>query len=323
MIKKKQKSSDKQLIENVPVSVSKENVPEEKKEQIDNTEQIQIQIQIPNKKEIPNFQQYKMFLTTIQASPIRTLSEALRDVLTDVNVHFDNTGIRIMSMDKTNTAFVHLKLNGEKFETYYCPKQFTIGLNMLSLHKLLKTINNSDIISLYILNDEHKLGIIIENKDKKIITKSKLHLLDLDNEIYSIPPINVDNIYEMPCSDFQKHCRDLLNIAEVVDVYTSVNENNENGFTLFANGDFADLEINIGENKHNIDIERPISIVENQNAIKIGTYDLKYLNLFCKSSSLCPMVQIYLKENYPFLLVFSVSSIGTLRFALSPKITLD
>ena len=38
---------------------------------------------------IPNIENYSMFLRTIQASAIRTLSEALKEVLTDVNIHFD------------------------------------------------------------------------------------------------------------------------------------------------------------------------------------------------------------------------------------------
>lgn len=256
---------------------------------------------------IPNIEKYSMFLRTIQASAIRTLSEALKEVLTDVNIHFDKTGFRIMSIDTKKIAFVHLKLEAEKFTNYYCPTQFTIGVNMLSLHKLLKTISNSDIITLYIEKDnEHKLGIKIENAEKKIRSTSRLKLLDLDEEGLSIPDIIFDSVFNMPCVDFQKHCRDLATISEMVEIYSKGDV-----FTMYANGDFAEQEIQIGEETEESKSKKPSLI---------GKYPLKYLNLFCKSSGLCPTIEIYLKETYPVILVYSVANLGSVRFGLAPKL---
>jgi proliferating cell nuclear antigen PCNA len=260
--------------------------------------------------DIPNSEKYTMYLRTVQASAIRTLSEALKEVLTDVNIHFDKNGFRIMSIDNKKVAFVHLQLESEKFENYYCPSQFTIGVNMISLHKLLKTISNSDIITLYIEKDDsHKLGIRIENTDKKIRSTSKLKLLDLDDDGLTIPPINFDSVFNMPCQDFQKHCRDLYVIDEMVRIYSRGDV-----FTMYASGDFADQEIEIGEETTESKKKSPSLI---------GKYPLKYFNLFCKSSGLCPSVQIYLKENYPVILIYSVANLGQVSFGLAPKIGED
>jgi proliferating cell nuclear antigen PCNA len=248
-----------------------------------------------------------LYMRTVQASAIRTLSEALKEVLIDVNIHFDNTGLRIISTDQYRIAFIHLKLDANKFENFYCQGPLTIGVNMLSFHKLLKTIGNSDIISFYILkNDDQKLGIRIENKEKKIVSVSKLKLLDLTNEGISIPVIKFESIFHMPCSDFQSHCRNLSNLDEWVDIYT---KNNGEVFTMKVNGDFADQEIDIGE-PSSIDIMPPTFI---------GRYQLKYLILFCKSAGLCPTVEILLKESYPMLLMFSVANLGSIKYGLAPK----
>lgn len=259
-----------------------------------------------NSLEIKNPEKYIMYIRTVQASAIRTLSEALKEVLTDTNIHFDNTGFRIMSIDSKKVAFVHLKLDHDKFENYYCSTQFTIGVNMISLHKLLKTISNSDIITLYIEKDDvHKLGIKIENTEKKIRSESKLKLLDLDEDGLTIPDVVFDSVFNMPCVDFQKHCRDLMTISEMVDIYSYGDM-----FTMYANGDFAEQRIHIGDETEE---------TQNKDPSFIGRYPLKYLNLFCKSSGLCPTIEIYLKEDFPIILIYSVANLGKVRFGLAPK----
>jgi len=257
---------------------------------------------------IPNIDSYNMYFRTVQSGAIKTLSEALKEVLSDVNMHFDSSGIRIMTMDTNRAAFVHLKLDAEKFDNYHCPRQFSIGVGLISLHKLLKTIHNSDIVSFYIhKNDTEKLCIKIENKEKKITSESKLKLLDLDDQGLSIPSVTFEHIFNMPCVDFQKHCRDLSTLADTVKI--SVKSNGE-VFTMFASGDFADQEIRIGEDS---------SEITSEEKIYIGEYPIKYLNLICKASGLCPSIEICLRETYPILLHFSVANLGSVRFGISPK----
>lgn len=263
---------------------------------------------------IADVDKYVMFFRTVQSSAIRTLSEALKEILTDVNIHFDKTGLRIMTMDQNKIAFVHLKLDAEKFENFHCPNQITVGVNMISLHKLLKTISNSDIITFYILkSDEQKLGIKIENKEKKIVSLSKLKLLDLDNDGIRIPVITFESIFRVPCVDFQKHCRDLFIISDEVNIYTKYNGQ---VFTLHAEGDFAEQEIEIGE--------RTDECPPSDEKTLIGCYPLKYLNLCCKASGLCPTVEIYLKENqFPILLQYAVAAIGHLKIGIASKVIED
>ena len=252
---------------------------------------------------------YSMFLRTVQASAIRTLSEALKEVLTDVNIHFDNTGIKIMSMDGSKVALVHLKLESEHFEDFHCRDPQVVGVNVLSLFKLLKTIGNTDVVTLYIeKEDKHKLGIKIENKEKSIVSNSKLKLLDLDEDMLTIPDVEFDSVITMPCVDFQKYCRDLSTISDIVTISSKGNV-----FTMYANGCFAEQEIRIGETSNGL-------VISKREAEVSGNFPLKYLNLFCKSSGLCSNIELYLKARYPLILVFSCASLGNLKYGLAPKL---
>jgi proliferating cell nuclear antigen PCNA len=243
-------------------------------------------------------------MKTIKSSAIRTLSEALKEILLETTIHFDPSGIRILTMDKSKTVFVHLKLEASKFDYYYCPNQRSIGINLTSLHKLFKTINNNDNITLFITkDDEERLGVRIDNKEKKIVSTSRIKLIDLDNEFYDIPSTKFQNIFTLQCVDFQKHCRDISGIADEVDIYA-----NKNVFTMVAMGDNTDQEIKICDSESDDDVE----------PVFIGRYMCKFLLLFCKSSGMCPTVEIFFKENFPMIVIYSVADLGTIKFGLCP-----
>ena len=93
-------------------------------------------------------------IKTVQIAPFRTLMTALKDILLETNITFKQDGIRIVNMDKSHTTLVHLSLDADKFEHYYCkyPK-IVVGVNMMHLFKLINTIDNDDTLTLYIAEE--------------------------------------------------------------------------------------------------------------------------------------------------------------------------
>ena len=102
-------------------------------------------------------------IQTVQIAPFRTLMTALKDILLETNISFQKDGIRIINMDKSHTTLVHLSLDADKFEHYYCkyPK-IVVGVNMMHLFKLINTIDNDDTLTIYIENDDYNDGIVTE-----------------------------------------------------------------------------------------------------------------------------------------------------------------
>jgi len=71
-------------------------------------------------------------------------------------------------MDSVSYCFGHLKLEAENFDDYNCEQKIIVGVSMLNLFKLIKTMTNNDTLTLYIeRNDINRLGIKIENGEKK------------------------------------------------------------------------------------------------------------------------------------------------------------
>tara|TARA_B100001248_G_scaffold254046_1_gene231975 strand:+ start:5159 stop:5944 length:786 start_codon:yes stop_codon:yes gene_type:complete len=258
---------------------------------------------------------YLLELKTVQSSAIRVLIEALKEILTDVNIIFDSSGMKIMAMDSAHTVLVYLKLDANKFESFFCKEKYVVGISMINFFKLIKTMTNNDTLTLYIDEDDSdKLGIKIENGDKNSITNYKLNLMDLNEDTFDIPPTVFNFVITMPSVDFQKICRDMNSLADVIEIQ-SVGQQ----LRFSCKGDFAEQETIIGEATNGMVFVKTKENCEDE--IVQGLFMLKNLVMFTKCTNLSNTVDIYLKNNYPLVICYNVGSLGILKLCLAPKIS--
>lgn len=254
-------------------------------------------------------------IKTVQASTFKQVIDALKEILMDVNLEFDETGMKIIALDNTHVVLVHLKLDADRFETYRCAKKLYVGINMLKLHMLIKTVSNNDVLTLFIdEEDPNNLGIRIENQEKNLRTTYKLAMLDIDVININIPPADFETIITMPSSDFQKIIRDMHNLSDFIEI-----SNVESQLSFKCKGDFAQQETVIGADKNN-SIQINKSTTKNHEIIQ-GVYSLKYLSMFTRCTSLSPVVELFIKNSFPLVLQYAVASLGTIKLALAQNDT--
>ena len=152
----------------------------------------------------------------------------------------------------------------------------------------------------------------IENGEKNTITTYKLNLMDLNEETIQIPPAQFSSVITMPSNDFQKICRDMHNLADDLEIKSLGNQ-----LIFSCKGDFASQETCIGETNSGM------SFLQNQKPDEIvqGIFALKHLVLFSKCTNLCNSVELYLKNDYPIIIKYSVANLGEVKFCLAPKNT--
>tara|TARA_Y100000590_G_scaffold444530_1_gene575386 strand:+ start:3207 stop:4016 length:810 start_codon:yes stop_codon:yes gene_type:complete len=258
---------------------------------------------------------FLLVIKTVQVSAFKTLIEALKEILTDANFEFEKNGIKLIAMDTTHTVLVHLKLLAEKFEYYYCPNRVVLGINMMNYFKLIKTMNNSDTLTLYVKKENpNVLGIKIENNEKNQVTVYNLNLMDLHQENIEIPPAIFDSVITLPSSDFQKITREMYNLADRIEI-KSVGAQ----LILSCKGDFATRTTVMGETPGGM------SFIENQNPDEIiqGIFRLKNLVLFSKCTNLSNSIEMYLKNDYPLIIMYAVASLGQIKLCLAPELIDD
>jgi len=254
---------------------------------------------------------YHLNIKTEQAGAFRILIEALKEILTEGNFIFDETGVKLMAMDSTHSILIHMKLENENFEFFHCPKKMLVGVNMLNFFKLIKTMGNSETLTLFIEKEnENKLGILINNSEKNSQTIYRLNLLDIADENIKIPPAEFETELSLPSNDFQKIIRDMINIGENIEIKSIGSQ-----LLLNCTGDFASQETILGETNNGLKFNQ----VSPKELPIQGIYSLKYLILFTKCTNLCNQINLYIKNDYPLIIRYSVASLGDIKLCLAPN----
>lgn len=244
-------------------------------------------------------------LKTIQANAFRTVFEVLKDIINDVNLVFRPEGLMVVTLDTARVTLVHLVMPAENFEEYHCDREHTAGLNVSNTYKLLKSVTNTDTLSMSI-DDSYLLHIHIENAAKKSSTSFEFKLLDINDDMLSVPEIDMNILTTIPSIDFQRVTRDMSNLAQDIRI-----TRNKKTLELECEGGFASQKTIIecvepGANK-------PLGNV----------FSLKYINMFNRATSLCASVQLMQHEddeNMPVVFRYTVANLGELKFYLAPKV---
>jgi proliferating cell nuclear antigen len=287
---------------------------------------------------------YILELETSQTNAIKILIDTLSSIVSDVKFTFypyymeKNTsedeeetelmseqkstkhigGLVMKELNKSGSILVYSKLDADKFDKYvytYNKKRITIGVNLDNLLIILKCMSNLDKMT-WALDDEdiNKLIIILENTDKKEKKIFKLNLSDLDEEKIEIDTIEFPYSAYFPSSDFHKYCKDISLITEKIEIKCT---NNKVSFGI-KGAEICDADFEILESNGGLYIEVN---TENKNEIVQGIFSLKWLNVFTKCTNLSQQVILYLKNDYPLIVQYSVASLGVVKFVLSQKDT--
>ena len=255
-------------------------------------------------------------LKTTQSSIFKILIEALKEIVVDVNMEFSNECIRIVKMDVTKTVLVSLVLKAENFAEsgyYKCDytkeNPLTLGVNIFYLFKLLKTLNNDDILSFQV-DDENPgvLDIRLENSAKSSVTKYLLNLIEIDEESLDIPEIDFDTVITYNAASFQKVIKDMSNLSQTIEI-KSYNKQ----LIFSCQGDFASQETTIGEDTDDIKFNK------NTDSIFQGCYLSKNLLSFTKCTNLCNNITIKLKNDVPLIITYTAGSLGKITLVIAPK----
>ena len=245
---------------------------------------------------------YVFLCRTVKASPVRTLVDAVKDILTEVNLEVDAAGIKIMAMDGTHTILVHMRLYADRFDEFFCSEKCILGIDFVNFNKMVKQIKNEDSLLLFMeKSNRSRLGIRIMNGEKQMVTTKYLNLMELDVKPIEIPPVPFSSVITMPSLDFQNIIKDFIQLGDKIEVKSA---ENELSFRL-EGGEFGSQETICLMPKAQKDIVQ-------------GYFLLKPLAVFTKCTAMSTDIIIYLKNNYPIIIEYSVAGLGEIKLALAP-----
>lgn len=242
-----------------------------------------------------------MYLKSIQASIFKSLFEVLKDIINDVNIYFDELGMRLIAFDIARVTLVHVTMDAENFEEYSCKNPSVVGVNIGNLFRLIKSIGSNDVITMEV--SDEVLCITVQNESKKTKSKFNIKLLDLNEDELELPDMPMTYQTNISSIDFQKLIRDMSNIGSHMTI-----ERKDSYIKFICKGDYAEQETIIQQ-------------TENVTEPSIGVFNVKYLSMFTKGTILCPIVQILQNpsDTSPIIFKYSVANLGEIKFYLAPS----
>ena len=237
--------------------------------------------------------------------------------------------IRTMAVDPTKSIFIHLKLDSKNFTKFRCkPPKKIIGVNLMHFHKLIKSMDKDDNLTLFLKStDNDNLWIKRYNAIRKKETIDNMCLIDLNKEKYNIPPTRFEAVVKMQSSEFHKVCREMSNIGDFVEIQCINNK-----IIFKCKGDYTGRTVTYTDNQKTdsdsdsdadekskgcVCIKHSPEDPSNLNIVK-EIYDLRNITLFNKFTSLCPAVQLYMKNDYPLIVKYTVATLGHILVCFTP-----
>ncbi|CEI99865.1 hypothetical protein G6F70_002093 [Rhizopus microsporus] len=248
-----------------------------------------------------------------QAKLLKSLLEAVKELVTECNLECNDSGIALQAMDNSHVALVAMMLRSDGFDPYRCDRNLPLGINLTNLGKILKCARNDDIVTLKADDDGDALSLVFESKDSDKVSAYDLKLMDIDSEHLGIPETSYEAVVRMPSARFQEIVRDLSTLSDSVTI-----ECTKDGIKFSADGEIGKGSITVKANS-SVDNEEESTVIELQQSVSMA-FAIKYLVNFTKATPLATRVSLNLSADVPLLLDYNLDNIGYVRYYLAPKI---
>jgi proliferating cell nuclear antigen len=90
----------------------------------------------------------------------------LKELVNETNFDCNASGITLQAMDSTHVALATLLLKSEGFDEFRCDRNLSLGINLTSLTKILKSANNNDAITFKAEDAGDTLHLVFESNSK-------------------------------------------------------------------------------------------------------------------------------------------------------------
>lgn len=269
-------------------------------------------------------------ISTTHISPFKTLFEVLKEILREANITFLNKkedkngvmqdgGIKISTIDTSQTILIYMKLNAGSFEKYFCARDgFFIGVNLELFYKHIKTTEKEDILTLYMDEEDiNTLKIEISNSTSGLTKKSEIGLMDTDGKSVNMNSLNFPVSITMLSTAFVKVCKEMQTLGESMEIicvpnsgkidFTTKSEGTKSTQTFVEKSENSKIKIRINEKNKVKD-----------NEVIQGMFELKNLMTFQKCASLCQHIELFLANDLPLTVVYNVAAFGRVIICVSP-----
>lgn len=249
---------------------------------------------------------------TDQSYAIKTLFSVLKNIIPTANIEFVSDGaiyLKINEINSDKTLLVNVKLDGGNFSKFVCNQSnVTCGVDLNMFYNQLKDIQKNSTLKLSMdQSNKHLLNLKANNSSGGICESSITNLDYLPKNNINIPKTTYDVLIKMDSKSFHKQFSEMYTFAEYVEI-----EYDDGIITFTCNREGSTKKITFSENTSQFSYSNPHS------KHVYGIFELKPLVLLSKLGPLCNTVDIYMKNDFPITIKYTVGTLGRAYFLLTP-----
>ena len=264
---------------------------------------------------------------TISSVRMRTLFDAIHNVITEAGLVIDTDSICIDRFDNTKTMVVKVKLDHLDKGTYHCERRLEVGLNISTFHKTLNAVVQNDVLGMCITkkswdDGDRTLDLYVMNETDMYCYEFICRVLAIDYEKPQLPERSVFNTHiSISCTNFKRYLHDCAEQGEYLQFQTHYDKEKNLIETILAptggHVHISRLKLVLWATVPDDFDPKKFSIANPQE------YSIASLSLFTKATTLCKDVVILIADNFPLVVQYDVGDLGVLRFLLAPKFADD
>lgn len=265
-----------------------------------------------------NYPENALTIRSSKSSQFKTIFSPLKDIIFESNISFDESGIKLVNMDKSHTIAVNLQLEAKHFEIYECRySKIIIAVNMGAFYKILQQIEPHDSITIYIENKNYQDGIVTHLNirfDGATKTRSYcLNLIEPETEELEYPDIVYSVVFNIDPTDFQKYIKDNSVFSDKLEI-SSVGEDLK--FKCYGPVCNCDTEVKSPMIKSASSISSYEGVGINGSHEVMGVFSLKNLSYFTKCTNLSNVIELHLDNGLPLVAKYTLE-LGYMTIGIS------
>lgn len=244
--------------------------------------------------------------------------DLLANITENITFQFNENGMNIQAMDGSHISLLYIELFIDQFTNLVVKKPITVSLSTVSLKPIIRSIKDSDNISMRVKDKSSIVDIILTDGDN--INKYSLNQIYIDTETLDISSYGLNrNLIMTKKTGLTKILSDIKN-TDADEVILNISENK---VVFTAKSDLVSLKI-----KPSSEIMQVMNLSGETDATTLR-FNTKHLLNIPKILSICkPKICIHVDNQSPLLLQVSLLSDmknndgmeSSIRYYIAPKI---
>jgi len=230
--------------------------------------------------------------------------EIISDIVLEGTFVFKPDYMELVALNSNNVVMVIYRLLSTNFEEYDIKEDIQVSLSLEHLSNVLKSCEDKAKLKIEITDENNKMKIVSEGKNKK---EFELSLIDFtDDNLQKVPSLNFPVKIVASSASFTTAISDLGFLEEGVSLKVEEGKFSMEGKTNTMAG--------------KIDFETDIDVqVENTSNKYFSRYSMDYLKKFIKAEKIVNTVELSFNNDYPLKIEYKIVDKLLLGFILAPR----